>query len=405
MIWELILEALVTLRTNLMRTILTMIGIILGVGAVVTIMTIGQSAFDTAAKEIMSSGSNIQIYANDKAAGNRLPLDNNFITTLKNASIPGITSYEPHCGGVGGVATNASDDEADVVMRYTTLKEASDLKIIAGYVFDEEEVNNYGAVAIIDQFVVDKLFASPAEALQENIHLNGKVFRVVGVVENEANFSTTYGRIYVPLSFCELEPFFQTYGYNYLSLGSEIGSDYEKITKEIKSALMETYGFEDEDELTFTIENVNEIMVQISTFMTAFSLGLSLIAAISLLVGGVGIMNIMLVNVTERTKEIGLMKALGAQEKDITFQFLVEAAVMTICGGFLGVLLGLGVSWLIIFLANTFGGSFLPKFDFVISQSSIIVSLIVSTAIGLIFGAYPAKKAAKLDPVEALRRD
>lgn len=405
MIKELIIEALVTLRTNLMRTILTMIGIILGVGAVVTIMTIGQSAFDTAEKEIMSSGSNIQIYANDKAASNRLPLDNNFISLLKNASIPGISSYEPHCSGVGGTATNSVDDEVDVVMRYTTLKEANDLEMIAGYTFDEEEMNNYGAVAIIDQFIVDRLFSSPVAALQENIHLNGKVFRIVGVVENEANFSTTYGRIYVPLSFCELEPFFQTYGYNYLSLGTEIGSDYEEITKEIKSVLMETYGFEDEDELTFTIENVNEIMVQISTFMTAFSLGLSLIAAISLLVGGVGIMNIMLVNVTERTKEIGLMKALGAQEKDITFQFLVEAAVMTICGGFLGVLLGVGVSWLIIFLANTFGGSFLPKFDFVISQGSIIVSLIVSTAIGLIFGAYPAKKAAKLDPVEALRRD
>ncbi len=403
--WELILEALTTLRTNMMRTVLTMIGIILGVGAVVTIMTIGQSAFDTAEEEIMGSGSNITISANNSTGINKIPLDKSFINVLKAANITGIANYEPHCSGISGTATNALDDKVDAVMRYVNLNDVKDLKIIAGYTFDEEDMNNYGAVAIIDQFMVNKLFTSPGDALEENVHLNGKVFKVVGVVENEANFSSDYGHIYVPLSFCELDPFFQTYGYNYLSLGAEIGSDYETITKEIKKVLMETYGFEDEDELTFTIENVNEIMVEIGTFMTAFSIGLSLIAAISLLVGGVGIMNIMLVNVTERTKEIGLMKALGAQDKDITFQFLVEAAVMTICGGALGVFLGIGVSWLIIVLANTFGGNFLPEFKFVISQTSIIVSVIVSTAIGLIFGAYPAKKAAKLDPVEALRRD
>lgn len=405
MIWELITEALITLRTNLMRTILTMVGIILGVGAVVTIMTIGQSAYDTAEAEINNSGSNIQIYTNNYSANNPLPIDNGFINLLAAADIDGITALTPHCGSIGGTATNSLDDEADAVLRYATLKDINDLELLAGYTFDEEEMTNYGAVAIIDQFIVDKLFSSPAAALQENIHINNQVFRVIGVVKNESTFASEYGRVYVPLSFCELEPFFQTYGYDYVDISAEIGSDYEAITQEIKNVLMETYGFNNEDEMTFAVENVNEMMAEIGTFMTAFSIGLSLIAAISLLVGGVGIMNIMLVNVTERTKEIGLMKALGAQEKDITFQFLVEAAVMTICGGIIGVIFGLAVSKLIIVLANTFGGDFLPKFTFVISQTAIVVSLIVSTAIGLIFGAYPAKKAAKLDPVEALRRD
>ena len=154
-------------------------------------------------------------------------------------------------------------------------------------------------------------------------------------------------------------------------------------------------------------KNVKDVIGEISTFMTAFSVGLALIAAISLLVGGVGIMNIMLVNVTERTREIGLMKALGAQEKDITFQFLVEAVVMTICGGALGVILGLGGSYLVVWIANTFIAPLgvIPEFEFVISKMSILVSVAVSIAIGLTFGAYPAKRAAKLDPVEALRHD
>lgn len=406
MIIELVLEALETLRSNLLRTVLTMIGIILGVGAVVAIMTVGQSAYDTAEKQINDSGfGNIQIRRNNGSATQALPLNKSFISFLESAEIEGVDSYEPQYSGSMVSVKNSTDDQANAVTVYSSIKDAKNLEILAGYIFTEEDLSEYGQLVIIDEYIANKLFGSPENSLGETLHINQQVLRIIGVSKTASNFMVDYGLVYIPLTLCELEPSFQTYGYSSISVMTAIGSDYENITKEIKKIIMENYGFEDEDEMAFAVENVKDMMAQVGMFMTAFSIGLSLIAAISLLVGGVGIMNIMLVNVTERTKEIGLMKALGARDRDITFQFLVESVVMTICGGLLGVALGLGFSYLLILIANTFASGFLPKFNFVISQESIIVSMIVSLTIGVAFGAYPAKKAAKLDPVEALRRD
>jgi ABC-type antimicrobial peptide transport system permease subunit len=211
--------------------------------------------------------------------------------------------------------------------------------------------------------------------------------------------------MYTPLSLQELKPSFQVDGYDRIIAHIKVGSNYKNVTQALNNYLVDLLGYEDEKEMTVIVGSVNAMMEQLSAFMNIFAIGLSLIAAISLVVGGVGIMNIMLVSVTERTKEIGLMKALGAQDGDIVFQFLVESVVMTIFGGLLGVSLGLGVSLVVIKLVNVFGGADLPKFIFVMDYTSIIVSLGVSVVIGLLFGAYPARRAAKLLPVEALRRD
>lgn len=407
MIWELILEALNTLRTNLLRTILTMTGIILGVAAVIAIMNLGQSAYTTAEKAITGSGhGNIQIYTNG-GIDSRLPLNDNVINVLRAADVTGVTDYVPKFYGGGGVAYNSDDDDIDVSYGYRDLIDLADLKIVAGHLFTQEDIDEKSQVVVVDEYTAKKLFGSNTAALQQTLRLNdGSFYRIVGVSKQEGMFEATMGRLYFPKSLGELEPFFQTYGYSYLSVNIEIGADYEQATKEIQNALMEAYGFEEKDE-GFIVENVKGEIAEIGTFMTAFSVGLSLIAAISLLVGGVGIMNIMLVNVSERTKEIGLMKALGAQEKDITFQFLVEAVVMTVCGGLLGAAIGIGGSYFVIWVVNTFiaPSGTVPEFQFVISQASILVSLGVSIAIGLGFGAYPAKRAAKLDPVEALRHD
>ena len=291
---------------------------------------------------------------------------------------------------------------------YNDIRSVNKLTFLAGYPFNEEDIAEKSQVAIISAYTADELFGAPQLAIQQSIRLDdGSYYRVIGVIKNESVFTPSYARLYLPKSLGELDPYFQTYGYNYIDVNLKMDADFEKISLEIEKVLMEAYGFEDKEEMSFVVQNVKDVVAEISTFMTIFSIGLALIAAISLVVGGVGIMNIMLVSVTERTKEIGLMKALGAQEKDITFQFLVEAIVMTIFGGLIGVFLGLGGSFLIIWLANTFAGNFgnFPQFKYVINQTSIMVSLGVSSLIGLIFGYYPAKKAAKLDPVVALRRD
>ncbi|MDO5561426.1 MAG: ABC transporter permease [bacterium] len=408
MIWELISEALTTLRTNWMRTILTMIGIILGVASVVAIMNLGQSAYTTAEEEITDTGyGNIKIYKKDGLETN-LPLNQTVINILQEAEIEQVAGYEPQFYGFGATAYNSDGDSVEMSGGYRGSRDVEKLTFLAGYPFSEDDIAEKSQVTVVDEYTAKEVFGSPEAALGETLRLNnGNLYRIIGVTKNESLFEPSYGRMYLPKSLGELEPLAQTYGYSYIDVNLKVGSDYEAVAEDIEQALMDSYGFTDEDEMVFTVENVKDIIAELSVFFTAFSIGLSLIAAISLLVGGVGIMNIMLVNVTERTKEIGLMKALGAQEKDITFQFLIEAIVLTICGGIIGVAIGVGGSFLIIWLSNTFvaPSGYLPKFNFVVSQQSILVSLTVSMLIGLIFGSYPAKKAARLDPVEALRRD
>lgn len=407
MIWELVIEALVTLRSNKMRTILTMIGIILGVAAVIAIMTLGRSVYVTAEEEITDSGyGSIKIIA--RAAETQLPLNQALIDVLKAANIEEIVNYNPQFSGSSGTAYNFDDDSLETILSYDDVRTVNKLKFLAGYAFNEEDIIEKSQVTIVSAYLAEKLYGSPTAALGQLLRTsNGNFYRIIGVTKNESMFTPSYGRLYLPKSLGELDPSFQTYGYSYINIDLKTGADFEKVSTELKQALMDAYGFKDDKEMVFQVENVKDIVAEVNNFMTIFSIGLALIAAISLVVGGVGIMNIMLVNVTERTKEIGLMKALGAQDKDIIFQFLVEAVVMTICGGIIGVLLGIGGSFLVIWLANTFAGNFgnFPQFKFVINQTSIIVSLGVSTVIGLVFGSYPAKKAAKLDPVEALRRD
>lgn len=407
MIWELVQEALITLRSNALRTILTMIGIILGVAAVIAIMTLGQSVYATAAAEITDSGyGNIKIMA--KEAATRLPLNKAVIDALSAAEIPEVSSFNPQFQGFAGTVYNADDDSLDFVGTYDDVRTVNKLTFLAGYPFTEEDIDEKSQVMVVSAYTAEKLFGSVPAALDQSLRLSdGNFYHIIGVAKNESMFTPTYARLYVPKSLGELTATFQTYGYNYIDVNLKAGSDFEKVSKQIEQVLMDAYGFADDKEMLFDVQNVKDIVAEISSFMTVFSLGLAFIAAISLLVGGVGIMNIMLVNVTERTKEIGLMKALGAQDKDITFQFLVEAVVMTIFGGAIGVLLGISGSFLVIWAFNTFAGNFgnFPHFQFVISYGSIVVSLLVSTAIGLIFGSYPAKRAAKLDPVEALRRD
>lgn len=407
MIWELIVEALLTLRSNKMRTILTMIGIILGVAAVIAIMTLGSSVYETAEEEITDSGyGNIKIIA--RGGETQLPLNQSLIDVLKAADIEEINNYNPQFSGTGGTAYNSDDDSIDIFGTYDDIRTITKLQFLAGYPFSEEDIAEKSQVTVISEYMATELYGSAQGALGQSLRTDkGNFYRIIGVTKNESMFTPSYGRLYFPKSLGELDASFQVYGYSYIDIDLKTGSDYEKVTTKLKQTLMDAYGFKDEDEMVFQVENVKDIVAEINSFMTIFSIGLALIAAISLVVGGVGIMNIMLVNVTERTKEIGLMKALGAQDKDITFQFLVEAVVMTICGGIIGVLLGIGGSVLIIWLANTFSSNFgnFPQFKIVINQTSIMVSLGVSTIIGLVFGSYPAKKAAKLDPVEALRRD
>jgi putative ABC transport system permease protein len=378
------------------------------VGAVVTIMTLGKSAYATVEKTIYGSGAgSIDITHNYGGVGGRtvLPFNESFAAMLEAAEIAGVDKYSFEMDEMGVMVLNSQEDSMNARLVPTTVEVVKELEFLAGEPFTSDDEEWKSQVAVVDNYLAKKLFGSPMEAVGETFNTDqGLFFQVVGV-SKATHSESDYGTMYAPLSLQELKPSFQVDGYDRIIAHVKVGANYKNVTQALNNYLVDLLGYEDEEEMTVIVGSVNAMMEQVSAFMNTFAIGLSLIAAISLVVGGVGIMNIMLVSVTERTKEIGLMKALGAQDGDIVFQFLVESVVMTIFGGLLGVSLGLGMSLGVIKLVNVFGGENLPRFIFVMDYSSIMVSLGVSVVIGLLFGAYPARRAAKLLPVEALRRD
>lgn len=399
--WELIRESLATLRGNLLRTILTMIGVILGVGAVVSIMSMGNSAYTTIRKEFVNSGissltlNNIRDTAPD--------LNHNTIAFLEAQNLTGVIKYKPKLT-VSTQAVDRFSNEFHVYEVGATVETLSDdnLKMITGSFLTAYDDASRSQVVVIDDKVSKKFFYSYQESIGEKIRLDGQSYKVIGVYQSNEPFAPDRGVVFVPLSTL-IDQNVGKSGYNSIEILLNETANAEDVQAQLKRVLMQQRGFSNEDYLDFMISNPQGQLQQIQQFFTVFSVFMSLIAAISLVVGGVGIMNIMLVTVTERTKEIGLLKALGAQKRDIIFQFLVESVVLTLFGGLLGVGLGILVSFSAIQIINLFDS--FPDFSYGINYASIGVSLVVSILIGLIFGAYPAKRAADLDPVVALRRD
>lgn len=399
--WELIRESLASLRGNILRTILTMVGVILGVGAVVSIMSMGTSAYTTVSDTFINSGfGSLSLYNIKSSAPD---LDSGTISFLQSQNIDGISDFEPQLS-ISTTATDRFSNEFDITLvgaRENTLAKSS-LELLVGSFISESDGAARSQVAVIDNKVANKFFFSPEEALGQKLRFGGKSYKIIGVFKTDTPLGKTRGVAYIPFStLLNHDP--ENNGFNEISILTTETADVEGVQTQVKNALMQQRGFTNEDHLDFMVTNPRGQLKSIQQFFTVFSVFMSLIAAISLLVGGVGIMNIMLVSVTERTKEIGLLKALGAQKGDIVFQFLVESVVLTVFGGLLGVALGIGVSLLAIQIINMI--DLLPEFTYAINFVSILVSMVVAVAIGLIFGAYPAKKAADLDPVEALRRE
>lgn len=399
--WELVLESLATLKSNLLRTVLTMIGVILGVGAVVSIMSMGTSAYATVSDTFVNSGfGSVSIYNIKESASD---LDKSTITFLESQNIAGVIDYQPQLS-LGVTVTDRFSNEFAVTMvgaRTATLTQENLNLLVGSFITDYDELTR-SQVAVIDNKVAQKFFYSNEEALGQKLRFGGKSYRIIGVFETDTPLAKKQGAAFIPFSaLLDHDP--NMTGYNEISVLTAETANVEEVQAKVKKALMQRRGFTDEDHLDFMVTNPRGQLKEIQQFFTIFSLFMSMIAAISLVVGGVGIMNIMLVSVTERTKEIGLLKALGAQKTDIVFQFLVESVVLTVFGGILGVLLGIFVSGVAILIINAIDLS--PDFSYAINFLSIVISMAVAVVIGLVFGAYPAKKAADLDPVEALRRD
>lgn len=401
---ELITESLGTLINNKMRSGLAILGIVIGIGSVIALLSLGQATQQSISNQIESLGANLltinpgaaQTGAVRGAAGGRTTLTLADADAIKTSpQITTIKNVSPEFSRRTQVTTGGNNTNTQVVGVEPVYADVHKVTIDTGAFITQRDVDSVSKIAVVGPQVVTDLFGDGATAVGQTIRISGKSFTIVGVTVSKggSGFSNQDDIIYVPLT----TAMSQLFGVKYLSSIALEANSSDVMTaaqNEVGYFLLARHKIDDPTLADFSIFSQQDILNTAASTTGIFTALLSGIAAISLLVGGIGIMNIMLVTVTERTREIGLRKALGAKKRVIVTQFLAESIMLTFSGGAIGVLLGVLASFIIARLIN---------FPFLISVPSILLAVVVSGAIGILFGWYPAKKASDLQPIEALR--
>jgi len=402
-ITELIAESLSTLTLNKVRTGLAMLGVIIGIGSVIALVSLGQASQQSITNQIQSLGSNLltispgsQFSGGVRGGGSVATLTYGDAKAIANSPIittVGIVSaeYSSRAQVVAG-KNNTNTTVTGVLPEYAEIRNTT---ISLGTFITQRNVEGMSKVAILGPVTAIDLFGEGVNLVGKTIRVNGQVFNVIGVTEEKggAGFMSQDDIIYIPLTTAQKLLF----GVDYVSSisVSAISEDVMvQAQEEIGNLLLSRHKITNPELADFRIMSQEDILSTMTQITDIFTALLSGIAAISLVVGGIGIMNIMLVTVTERTREIGLRKALGAKGKVITTQFLIEAVMVTFIGGIIGTIIGITISY---FLSSAMG---LP---YVFSIQSILLAFGVSAGVGILFGWYPAQKAAKLEPIDALR--
>ena len=403
---DLIHETFSALNANKVRTSLTMLGIVIGMSSVIVMVAIGQGAQSTIQSSIQSLGSNLVIiYPGAQrsfgygASGGRgaaqtlTPEDANAIST----SVTNISAVAPEVDGryqVTAKGTNTNTQVIGTTPAYTTVRNVT---VSDGTFFTDQDVSGRNKVAVIGPTTANDLFATGTEAVGQIIRIKSLQFTVIGVTQSKGSSGGPGNQddvIYIPMSAAQL---FLSGSSKYVSTISVSASDQStmvQVQSDITSLLLSRHNISDPTQADFNVLNQATIVSAASSVTGTFTMLLGAVAGISLVVGGIGIMNMMLTTVTERTREIGLRKAIGAKRADINTQFLSEAITLTVIGGAIGVLIG----WTVCFTLTHFG-----VLQTSMSTSSVLLAFGVSAAIGIIFGYYPARRASRLNPIEALR--
>ena len=409
-LYESIRIAMRALAANKLRSVLTMLGIIIGVGAVITLMSVGRGVEKYVTDQFASAGSNLLfIVPGQLSEGPPQRANASGRLTLSDAEaignplqVPDVVAVAPEVSGGAVVSRGKKNFRASISGVTPSYQDVRSWKPSYGDFIAQADLQERGRVAVIGLEVYRRLFEANEYPIDQTIRIDNLLFRVIGVMEERGGggFGNLDETIFVPLTTAQDRLFRRRtvsgdYEVNVI-YASVAEADRMRLAQEqIAEVLRERHGINYLDEDDFSIINQTDLISIFGDILGALTLFLGAIAGISLLVGGIGIMNIMLVSVTERTREIGLRKAVGAKRRDILGQFLIEAITLAVFGGLLGIALGTGGAQAI--------SSLLEDFSAVVGIDAVFTSILFSMAVGLFFGIYPAYRASRLNPIDALR--
>jgi putative ABC transport system permease protein len=400
--------ALKALRVNKLRSSLTMLGMIIGVAAVIAMIAIGSGAQERVRQQIKNLGSNLILIFPGSTTASGVRLGTGAAQTLTEddamaiaREVEGVVVAAPAVRGAGQVVAGNANWSTQYFGTTNDYFIARDWPLAAGRLFEEAEINGAGKVAIIGQTTAEKLFGEGVDPIDQVIRVRKVPLTIIGVLERKGQNALGQDQddiLLLPISTARNRVLGQAQGrqkrIGSISVKTADGVDMKGVEERMRELLRQRMRVQPGGEEPFTIRNLTEILQAQETASRVLTMLLGAVASVSLLVGGIGIMNIMLVSVTERTREIGLRMAVGARGRDILKQFLVEALVLSMIGGAIGILLGVGASMLIAHFAN---------WNTDITPQAIALAVGFAAAIGVFFGFYPARKASRLLPIEALR--
>ncbi len=401
--------ALAALRTNLLRSVLTTLGIIIGVGSVIIMVAVGSGARSEIDKQIASLGSNMlvvypgasRVGGRSAGAGTRLPLAERDLQAIRD-KVPQVVAISGYLQGNAPVVfgnMNWTTQIGGVHDQYLTVR---DWALAEGRDMTSQEVTSGARVAVIGQTVAEKLFGA-GDPIGMDFRITNVPFKVIGVLT--AKGQSSFGRdqddiIFVPITAARgrivgrSQVVNDQVGQIYVKL--EPGANLEEAQEEMEQVLRQRRRIQPGSEDDFNVRNLAEFLKARTAALSTMSWLLGATSAVSLIVGGIGIMNIMLVSVTERTREIGLRMAVGGRRRDILTQFLVEAVTLSLLGGVIGILIGVGGAAIVAFSA---------EWPILVDADAIMIAMAAAGLTGIVFGFFPARRAALLNPIDALRSE
>jgi putative ABC transport system permease protein len=393
------------IRANRSRAAMTMLGIVIGIAAVVLMSSVGESMKGVILGQISSLGpKSMVIFPGQEQGGAQAVSTGHDSLTFEDLrqleQLPSITNLAPVIFLPGRVSYGRDEGTPQTLGVKPVFFTNQKMSVTQGRLLDDTDIEGARSVAVIGPDVQEKFFGN-VDPIGKRMKIGDNHFTVVGVMKALGSqfFQNADDRIYVPFSVAR--NLTQQHYLSYVTM--ETTGDFDLSFAEIKDLLRHRHGIDNptddptkDDFVVHSSAEANDILTGVSVGLTAF---ITTVAAISLLVGGIGIMNIMLVSVTERTMEIGLRKSLGAKRRDILLQFLIEAMLLTLLGGIIGMIVGIGLAW----FASLFVHGILNTYVFAVSTPAVIAALITAAGTGIVFGISPARKAASLNPIEALR--